>query len=267
MTTAPERADARRRTLAAFGLPEGTPYGRLTLTGNRAGTVDYEAALIHPDGCEEPASKVTGTAQADWPAPYVVTLYGLFAAPPASPTTLPGLTEPVRWLPVHVGDPLTTPPEQGDIGMVLLWATVRYGTSVVYGALWAHPDGTLTDGVKGTHLRHNKVEREWAYQGLPHLRTKVQRATTPLPAEEFLGLCQETAVLLWLGGTREFKPLTIYTARGWGHSRFYQLLAEYRAQGYPWAKSARLFCAQLELHAEREVLRRRRAGIPDIPDR
>ena len=192
--------------------------------------------------------------------------YGLFGPAPARATALPGSTE-VVYHTLPVGSPEDVASGRGAMPMHWFWATVRYGASGVYGLLRAHPNGELSAELGGLERRHNKVERERAYRGLAYLRARAQRGSSPLLAEEFLQLCQETAVLLWLGGTRVFKPLTIYTARGWGPSRFYELLADYRAQGYPWARSGKALCSHLELYAEREVLRRRRAGVPDIPDR
>lgn len=264
MSDGPERAaETRRSVLAAFGLPPDAPYGRLTMTGAPAGAVRYEAALIHPDGREAPATTATEATREAWPTPYVITFYGLFGPGPWRTAALPGIPVVLLW-PLRPGP---APDETAPPPMAWLWATVRYGTSPVYGLARTHPDGGLTEELGGLEHQHNKIERERAYRGLAHLRRKIQRESAPLPAEEFLSQCEQAAVALWLGGDRALTPKALYTTLGWGHSRFYQLLADYRAQNYPWAANARALCSRLEQHAERELRRRRQAGIPDSPDR
>ena len=239
-------AEERRMALAAHGLPEATRYGWLTMRGTDAGTVRYELAEVFPDGRVEVFLDWTGQAQADWPIPYVLTIYGVLGPLPAYIRRFPELADSERvFHRVHFGP---APAGGGEViesadteaSALPLWTlrgTARYGSSPVYAETRPRPEGGWRDGLGGLHLRHTKRDRDLAYKGLPHLRAarEGKRLTTP-PAEEFLQKAQEAAALL----RRYNRTLTrehVVAQLPWEKSRCAEILATYRAQGVAWAAS------------------------------
>lgn len=254
MSTPPRDAEERRRSLAAFGLPEAARYGRMTLTGLAGGRVAYRFALILPDGREASVATFPSADAVDWPDPYVITVYGVFGPPVAATLALPGI--PVTLLyPLFFADAqadAAAPAPRGP-GMTWLWATVCYGTSVVYGVVRAHPDGTLTEELGGLEARHTAPDRERAYQGLPYLRRRVQQKTSAVPpAAEFLEACEAAAAIL-RRMNRELTQENLLRHLPYQRTRFTELRAAYAAQGHPWA-------------TDWAALRRRLFRSPDVDD-
>jgi len=238
-TTQARRAEERRHCLAAFGFAETVRYGRITMAGTPDGTVRYELAVILPDGREIGHTLHQGTAQAEWPDPYVVTFYGVFGALPAQRRPLRGL--PVAAPPVFsLGTQEDVAAGYGDLPFHWLWATVRYGASPIVGVLRAHPDPDepFSDGLDDLQRRHTKADRDRAYAGIALLRARAAGKELTRPtAEEFLRHADDALADLRRAGI-EPDPDHLIGQLPWEKSWVYELLEGYRKedpQGRPWA--------------------------------